>query len=582
VKGQTWRSALVLLAGIIFFVGYLAGAAPPVADNDAYGVDEDTTLTVAAPGVLDGDTDPDGDPLTAVLDTGPSQGTLTLNASGSFTYTPNTDFNGTDAFTYHANDGTNDSNVATVTITVNPLNDAPVAVDDFFVTQPETPVSITLEATDPDVDPFNPEEHPLAFAIVGEPKSGVLSGDLAMVTYEVPHRASVELTYTPNPGFVGTDSLVFSATDPSGAFDTAVVQIDVRESPPVAGILWGIWDIYVTLQETQTLSSALALTSSFTTVYVLDSWKFEGKATFLETGFSAFTVKAEFPLGESATVVSTVAFDPTSSSPFSYLQAVTKFDFLEIDWTHTFYLAADSTSTYNTLVARWKLLDISFTSTTKFTGCNLTFDEEEIRVRWVWVPCDLKLDAMLSIECEGFNEFSLTVRDFSIFGQGCESLCIYLTLETTFTTSSKEMTGTFTCRSDWIDCFKVLCEVVADGMSIQGVSVYGIRLQTSFPGGVEFRTDTSFTETKNASVTGYSDYFEKCMLTGPTLPCCGSPGRWQIATYFKSGGTTLFSWGRTTLLLNTSLSDQISISAELTLNPDEPHWEWTSGFKVRW
>lgn len=581
MEGRTWRRALVLLAGIIFF-GYLAGAAPPVADNDIYSVDEDNTLTVAALGVLDGDTDPEGDPLTAVLDTGPSNGTLTLNANGSFTYTPNTDFNGTDTFTYHANDGTNDSNVATVTITVNPLNDAPVAVDDFFVTQPETPVSITLEATDPDLDPFNPEEHPLVFAIVTGPVNGVLSGDLAVVTYEAPHRASVELTYTPNPEFVGTDSITFSVTDPSGAFDTALVQIDVRVRPPVVGVLWGIWDIYVTLQETQTLSSALALTSSFTTVYVLDSWKFEGKATFLETGFSAFTIKADFPLGELATVVSTVAFDPTSSSPFSYLQAVTKFDFLEIDWTHTFYLAADSASTYNTLVARWKMLDISFTSTTKFTGCNLTFDEEEIRVRWVWVPCDLKLDATLSIECEGFDEFSLTVRDFPIFGQGCESLCIYLTLETTFTTLSKEVIGTFTCRSDWIDCFKVLCEVAADGMSIQGVSVYGIRLQTSFPGGVEFRTDTSFTEAKNASVTGYSDYFEKCMLTGPTLPCCGSPGRWQIACYFKSGGTTLFGWGRTTFVLDTSLSDQISISAEITLSSEEPHWEWTSGFKVRW
>jgi VCBS repeat-containing protein len=75
--------------------------------------------------VLGNDTDPDGDPLTAALESGPSHGTVTLNADGSFDYTPDADFNGTDTFTYKANDGTADSNIATVTITVTPVNDAP-------------------------------------------------------------------------------------------------------------------------------------------------------------------------------------------------------------------------------------------------------------------------------------------------------------------------------------------------------------------------------------------------------------------------------------------------------------------------
>ena len=63
---------------------------------------------MAAAGVLGNDADPDGDPLTAVLVSGPSHGTLTLNANGSFTYTPNANFNGTDSFTYRASDGTLD------------------------------------------------------------------------------------------------------------------------------------------------------------------------------------------------------------------------------------------------------------------------------------------------------------------------------------------------------------------------------------------------------------------------------------------------------------------------------------------
>jgi VCBS repeat-containing protein len=99
---------------------------PPVADDDAYNGTEDMVLNVAAAvGVLDGDTDADSDPLTAVKDTNPSNGSVTLNANGSFSYTPNANFCGPDSFTYHANDGTADSNIATVSISVACVNDEP-------------------------------------------------------------------------------------------------------------------------------------------------------------------------------------------------------------------------------------------------------------------------------------------------------------------------------------------------------------------------------------------------------------------------------------------------------------------------
>ncbi len=97
----------------------------PVADDDSYEVDEDQWLDVAAPGVLDGDTDAEGDQLSAVKASDPAQGQLTLNPDGSFSYKPNANFNGSDSFTYKANDGKTDGNEATVSITVNSVNDAP-------------------------------------------------------------------------------------------------------------------------------------------------------------------------------------------------------------------------------------------------------------------------------------------------------------------------------------------------------------------------------------------------------------------------------------------------------------------------
>jgi VCBS repeat-containing protein len=111
------------------FYGPAGGAPPPtntapVASNDSYATNEDIVLTVTAPGVLGNDTD--SDPLTAELISGPISGTLSLNANGSFSYTPNLNFNGFDSFVYRASDG-NGGTQATATITVTPVNDTPVA-----------------------------------------------------------------------------------------------------------------------------------------------------------------------------------------------------------------------------------------------------------------------------------------------------------------------------------------------------------------------------------------------------------------------------------------------------------------------
>jgi hypothetical protein len=92
---------------------------PPVAAPNSYTINQDTTLTVAAPGVLGNDSDIDGDTLHAVLVTSPAHGTPSpLAANGSISYTPNPGFTGIDSFTYKANDGQADSNVVTVTIHV--------------------------------------------------------------------------------------------------------------------------------------------------------------------------------------------------------------------------------------------------------------------------------------------------------------------------------------------------------------------------------------------------------------------------------------------------------------------------------
>ncbi|MEP6688148.1 MAG: cadherin-like domain-containing protein, partial [Gemmatimonadales bacterium] len=100
----------------------------PTAVADGYNMNEDggTLAPNAATGVLANDSDPETDALTAVQDAGPSHAqSFTLNADGSFSYTPVANFNGGDSFMYHANDGALNSNTVTVTITVARVNDAP-------------------------------------------------------------------------------------------------------------------------------------------------------------------------------------------------------------------------------------------------------------------------------------------------------------------------------------------------------------------------------------------------------------------------------------------------------------------------
>src|SRR5207247_1668407 len=126
--------------------------APVAANDDSYTTAEDTQLTVSAPGVLANDSDVDGDPLTAILVSSPAHGTLNLNSDGSFSYVPAANYNGPDSFTYKANAGQADSAIATVSITITGVNDAPVAADDSASTPEDIAVTIAPLANDSDVD----------------------------------------------------------------------------------------------------------------------------------------------------------------------------------------------------------------------------------------------------------------------------------------------------------------------------------------------------------------------------------------------------------------------------------------------
>ena len=194
-------------------------AGAPLARPDAFSTPVNTPLSVAAPGVLGNDDSPSAAPLSAVLVAGPDHGALTLRANGSFTYTPAANFLGSDAFTYRATNGQN-SNVATVTLTVTPL--PPTAVADSYTV--ELGATLTIAAPGVLGNDTNPGGGPLTAVLVEPPVHGALS--LA---------AHGGFTYTPATDMATQDSFRYRADNGLASnVATVVIAIVDPDGPPVA------------------------------------------------------------------------------------------------------------------------------------------------------------------------------------------------------------------------------------------------------------------------------------------------------------------------------------------------------------
>ena len=172
----------------------------PTANPQSVSTAEDTPLDIVLTG-----SDPDCEPLTYSVTSGPSHGTLSGTAP-NLTYMPTANYNGTDSLTFVVSDSLVNSEPAVVEIDVTPVNDAPVAHPQSVTTRQHVAVAITLTGSDV-------EGGELTFSVVTQPTHGTLSG------------TAPDLIYTPAPGYAGHDGLTFIVND--GDLDSAPAAVDI-------------------------------------------------------------------------------------------------------------------------------------------------------------------------------------------------------------------------------------------------------------------------------------------------------------------------------------------------------------------
>jgi Bacterial Ig domain len=196
---------------------------PPDAAGDAAAANEDTAVILT---VLANDVDVDGDALQVTAVTQGSLGAVTLNANDTVTYTPAANVSGADSFTYTVRDAGGATDIATVTVTIAPINDAPVAVADAATTRENASTAITVLANDSDVD-----GNTLTVTSVSNPPGGT-----AVVN------ADNSITYTADANFNGTDTFTYTLSDGQGTA-TGTVTVTVKDALERVAVLGthGVW-----------------------------------------------------------------------------------------------------------------------------------------------------------------------------------------------------------------------------------------------------------------------------------------------------------------------------------------------------
>ena len=283
------------------YINVTAGNAPPIALSKSLTAVEDSPLPVMLTG-----TDVEGSPLTFTVLSGPANGVL-VGTAPNLTYQPAANFNGNDAFTFRVNDGQANSPVATVSIIVTPVNDAPLALAKSLTVAMDCPLPITLGGTDPDADS-------LSFTVVDGPSHGTLSG------------FAPNLTFSPEANFTGVTQFTFRVND--GTVNSLPATVSITVSSVNSAPVFATNPVILNATKGATFSGQLLATdgnagealtflkiSGPAWLTVLAGGKLGGTPLSTDVGTNSFTVSASDPSNASASAAVTITVADANEAP---------------------------------------------------------------------------------------------------------------------------------------------------------------------------------------------------------------------------------------------------------------------------
>lgn len=485
-------------------------------------------------------------------------------------------------------------------------NVAPTMEDQYARTVEGTSVVIEISAEDVDIDPTVPSGHEMRFRLLDGPTHGVLVGDLTDVKYRPEHIAYVELTYVPAEGFVGTDLITVIVVDPFDETAQGAVTIEIEvEERRAQGTLSGNWSASFTY-DVQT-GEFTAFSTQITEVYRIANLTMQGIASLRmdtiggvkTTVFDSLRLQGSYSFGD-VFMDSTINFEPeaaTTAELFDYWLLTTRFPLLDLSVSHTLYLSQTHSRSYQSLHVQGSAGPFGMSSFLRLqmdANCNFLFDDEILS--FYWTGCDdVSLSSVLRMGCGGFESLSFQASDIPVKAIAWLPDGITFDAGLTFKLQEKSLSTSISWDPSSLGCIRMYAELVlgayAGTAPVSGntdmleISIYGIALNCSLPGGITFHSATSMDPAKNSRVTGQVDYFEVLRLSGPLESCCGVPGYWNVATYWATASTMLFDWGMTVISAQVVINDYLSMTGETTFRSGDfgdPTAEMRFGWQVRW
>ncbi len=434
--------------------------------------------------------------------------------------------------------------------------------------RPDTPTPVVLAVGAPE------DLAQLDFLIIEPPQYGVLLG--------IPP----DLVYLPQPGFMGTDWVSFLIRTQDGQIiDFGTIRLRVLGPAEISALALRFEGGFTFSGPMLALDSYNFLFSTYARFQYVET---QALASWGLAGFTSFqtVAKAElegtWPVPWRLPITSTLNFNPAALALTSWtVDARTTI----VGWNLSYYFyysgSDPETSSYSTFTVQGSVDRLFLLIRTRFAPLTPTFAEQVLTLRGPWLceNCPIKWEMEYVYKKTGFDRLSFTIREVPIPCPGCGPLSTYLDVKITFTTTEKKVEPALRLVAGIVACVRPLVSLLTPGtgLGISGFDLYGVEIRCDLPNGYKARFATSFNPGRDSAVTGYTQFFEVLQWEGPVVPCCGSPGWWQVSLFFRRESGYLFGLGMTDISLYFPLSRQMLVNVRLKsglVDPADPTKGW--------